>query len=163
MARALLILPSATYRAREFLAAARRLGVDVVTASDQPQALASIVEGAFLTVALDDPVKAADAIVAFAGRVPLNAVLAVDDQGSLAAAIASERLGLVHNPPDAVATTRNKAEMRRRLSLGGVRQPEFRVVGEVNSPAADGVLGAAAGLGYPIVVKPIGLSGSRGV
>ena len=41
MPRVLLILPSATYRAPDFLDAARRLGVEVVVASDHRQAMMS--------------------------------------------------------------------------------------------------------------------------
>jgi biotin carboxylase len=158
-----IILPSATYRASEFLAAGRRLGVDVVTASDQPQALARIMGESFLLLRLDDPIAAADTIVTFATRNPVDAVLAVDDQGALAAAHAAERLGLVHNAPDAVAATRHKAEMRRRFSAHGVAQPQYRIVGADAAPVAGDVLDAAHDLGYPIVIKPIGLSGSRGV
>jgi biotin carboxylase len=47
--------------------------------------------------------------------------------------------------------------MRRLLASGGVSQPEF-------AAAAVGELGTvAAGIGYPVVVKPIGLTASRGV
>jgi hypothetical protein len=35
--------------------------------------------------------------------------LGVDDQGVMTAALAAERLGLPHNPPLAVARTRDKA------------------------------------------------------
>ena len=40
MPRVLLILPTATYRAPDFLAAARALGVEVIVGSEQPQAMA---------------------------------------------------------------------------------------------------------------------------
>ena len=60
-----------------------------------------------------------DAIVALrpTGR-GVDAVVAVDDRGVLVAAAAGERLGFPHNPPDAVAATRDKAAMRRALGGG---------------------------------------------
>jgi biotin carboxylase len=163
VARVLLILPTATYRAPEFLAAARHLGVDVATASEKPQALAHLMVDRFVHVTLDDPLAAAATIVDFAERVPLDAIVAVDDQGSLAAAHAAAHLGLIHNAPHAVATTRNKGEMRRQFASASVPQPRFQIVGEASPPAVGDVLQAANEIGYPVVIKPVGLSGSRGV
>ena len=51
-----------------------------------------------LVANFDRPRAAADELVALAGRAQLDAVVAVDDQGVLAAAMASERLGLVAQP-----------------------------------------------------------------
>ncbi len=79
----------------------------------------------------------------------IDAVVAVDDRGVVVAAEAGARLGFPHSPPDAVAATRDKAEMRRRLAAGEVSQPRFGTT--------------AAQVGFPCVVKPTGLSGSQGV
>ena len=85
---------------------------------------------------LSDPTAAAEAIVALARRAPIDAVVAVDDQGVLVAAEAAARLGLPANPPAAVAATRDKAAMRRALAAAGVPQPAFRVVGPEDDVAA---------------------------
>ena len=66
--RALLILPTATYRAPEFLDAARRLSVEVVTGSERPQALAQLMGDRFIELPLEDPERAAGAIVELAAR-----------------------------------------------------------------------------------------------
>jgi biotin carboxylase len=155
-----LILPTGTYRAEGYLAAARRLGATVVTASERPQALAGKMGGRFVEVPLDDPERAAALIVARAAIVPIDAVLGVDDQGIVAAAIAGERLGLSHSPPAAVRLTRDKAAMRAAFARGGVPQPPHVVVAP-GSPEA--VATAAGTLGAPVVVKPCSLAGSRGV
>ena len=55
----------------------------------------------------------------------VDAVVAVDDQGVVVAAAAGARLGFPHNPPDAVAATRDKRAMRERLAAGEVAQPAF--------------------------------------
>ncbi|MGI8759110.1 MAG: ATP-grasp domain-containing protein [Acidimicrobiales bacterium] len=158
MARVLLILPTGTYRAADFVRAASALRVEVVVASEHRQAMAAAMEGRALVVPLRRPEAAADAIVAFAGRYPVDAVVAVDEQGVMAAALACERLGLAHNPPAAVAATRDKARLRQALAAAGVAQPEFRVA----RPDAD-LRRLAGEVGLPCVVKPVSLSGSRGV
>jgi biotin carboxylase len=162
VARVLLLLPSGTYKAPDFLAAAARLDVDVVVASDTEQTLAEAMGDRALVVDLADPPGAAGAIGALAARRPLDAVVAVDDQGVLVAALAAKDLGLAANDPEAVARTRNKAAMRAALvpavADGRLRQPEFRVVGPDDDAAA-----AAGDVGCPVVVKPVSLSASRGV
>jgi biotin carboxylase len=156
--RLLLILPSATYRAPDFMAAARELGVAVTVASDRRAAMSAAMGERALTLRLSDPAEAAGAIVERAAETPFAAIVGVDDQGVMAAALASERLGLPHNPPAAVAHTRDKAAMRRALERGHVPQPRFVVL------AADGDVAAAVRrVGLPCVVKPLSLSGSRGV
>ena len=158
MARLLLLLPTSTYRAGDFLQAARALGAEVVVASERRQALAGVMGHRALTVDCRNPDEAADRIARLAAREPLDAVVAVDDEGVLVAALAGHRLGLAHNPPDAAARSRDKAAMRRALQDAGVPQPEFRMAG----PAAE-VARLAAEVGLPCVVKPVSLSGSRGV
>jgi len=94
MARALLLLPSPTYRAHDFMEAAARLDVDVVVASDRRQALSARLGDRALTVRLDRPEEAAERIAELHRRLPLDAVVAVDDQGVRAASLAAARLGL---------------------------------------------------------------------
>ncbi len=137
------MLPTSTYRATDFLDAARALGVEVVVASEEGQAMASTMGDRFLQVDLCDPEAAARAIVRHSAKP--DAVVGVDEQGVEVAALAAEMLGLAHNPPAAVAITRDKVALREALSRGGLPQP---AVGDV---------------GFPCVVKATTLSGSRGV
>jgi biotin carboxylase len=160
VSRVLLLLPSGTYKAPDFLDAARRLGVEVVVASETEQTLAEAMGDRALVVDLADPPGSAKKITDLAARSPLDAVVAVDDQGLLIAALAAADLGLPANRPEAVARTRNKAAMRAALatSSSDLLQPEFRVVGR-----GDDVVAAAGEVGWPVVVKPVSLSASRGV
>src|SRR5215213_5141761 len=103
--RVLLLLPSGTYKAPDFLEAARRLNVDVVVASETAQTLSEAMGDRALVVDLSDPTGSADKITALAVRTPLDAVVAVDDQGLLIAALAATDLGLPANAPEAVART----------------------------------------------------------
>ncbi|MGH9080812.1 MAG: ATP-grasp domain-containing protein [Acidimicrobiales bacterium] len=158
MARILLLLPTATYRASDFIAAAGRLGVEVVVGSEHRQALSGSMGDRAVVVPLADVDAAVSAIVALHRRSPVDAVLAVDDQGVVVASVAAARLGFRHNPPDAVAATRDKSSMRERLGAASLPQPIYRVV-----PLGADVASAAAEVGYPCVVKPVSRSASQGV
>jgi biotin carboxylase len=149
--RVVLVLPTSTYRATDFVEAAAALGATVVVASDREQLLAATDRA--LTVDLHDAEGMAAAVEALDGRTPVDAIVAVDDQGVVVAAEAAARLGLPHNPPEAVAATRDKSKLRQALGRAEVRQPSFRLVEDDQLPD----------LPFPWVVKPLGLSGSTGV
>jgi biotin carboxylase len=153
--RVLLILPSATYRAPDFLDAAARVGAEVVVGSEHRQALSDSMGDRAVTLSLNQPEMAADQIERLADRAPLDAIVAVDDGGTRAAALAAERLGLRGNPAEAVARARDKAAMRAALDEAGVPQPAWRLGADVAALAEE--------LGPPVVVKPLTLSASRGV
>jgi biotin carboxylase len=156
--RVVLVVPSTTYRAADFLAAARALGVEVVVASDAAQSLAGRMAGRALTVDLARPEEAAAAVAELAGRLRIDAVVPLDDQAVLPAALAARRLGLRHNPPEAVAATRDKAALREALRAHGLTAPSFALLDTGDDPAE-----VAAAVGLPCVVKPRSLSASRGV
>jgi biotin carboxylase len=151
--RVVLVLPTATYRATDFVLAAESLGVEVVVASEAAPPLAQSV-----VVDLDDAAAAAALLERFDDGRPIDAVVAVDDRGAVLAATAAEQLGLPGNPPDAVAATRNKVVMRGLLSSAEVAQPRFEVL-----ERDDDVAAVAASVGFPVVIKPTGLAGSVGV
>ncbi|HZD64794.1 MAG TPA: hypothetical protein VE152_01710, partial [Acidimicrobiales bacterium] len=62
MTRLLVLLPTATYRAADFMAAASSLGAEVVVASERRQALAGAMGDRALVVNFDRPERAADAV-----------------------------------------------------------------------------------------------------
>ena len=154
MPRVLLLVPTTTYRAADFLAAAQALGVEVVVASDEAPPLVAAMRDRAVTVPLDDAEAAAAAIEALDARHPLDAVVAVDDQGVVVAARAGERLGFPHNPPAAVIRTRDKAAMRDTLAAAEVSQPRYVRLDDLDE---------LPDIGWPRVVKPTRGSGSRGV
>ncbi|MEE8422426.1 MAG: ATP-grasp domain-containing protein [Dehalococcoidia bacterium] len=162
MTRVLLLIPSTTYRAPDFMAAAQRLDIEVVVGSDHGSPLEGFSEGRSLTVSFSDPAAGAGEIAAFAERFPVDTIVAVDDAGALVAAAASELLGLPHNPFDAVEATRNKHLLRRRLAQGELLTPDYRLLAIDDDPAAAAAALARDG-GLPCVLKPLSLAGSRGV
>lgn len=158
MARIALLVPAETYRASDFTRAAGRLGVEVVVVTDRPQVLGHLMGGRAVSVDLGDAEATAAAVVAVDAEMGLDAVVAVDDTAVVGAALAAERLGLEANAPQAVAATRDKIAQRTAFAAAEVPQPRFRVVDD----AGEAVV-AAGDLGWPVVVKPPGLSASRGV
>ena len=156
MPTAVVLLPSTTYRAADFVRAAEGLGIDLVIASEQPPPFD--MGDRYLQIDCSDPDRAAEAIIGLGDRSPLDGVVAADDAGVVIAALAGRALGLRANDPEAAAATRDKAMQRERMGKAEVPQPGFALV----PPGVDGV-SAAAAVGYPLVVKPLDRSAGQGV
>ncbi|MBA3350093.1 MAG: ATP-grasp domain-containing protein, partial [Actinobacteria bacterium] len=158
MARILLLLPTETYRASDFLEAATALRAEVVVATDRRLAISSVLGERAVHLDLSNPEASARKIVELARRDHLDAIVPVDDQGVVVAALAAKRLGLRHNPIEAALATRDKAAMRDSLGAAKIRQPDYRLA------IADSDIGALAdSVGWPCVIKPLSLAASRGV
>ena len=158
MLRLLLLIPTTTYRTEDFVAAATKLDVELVVASERPNVLEAALPDNLLTLDLADPGKAARTVAEFARRHPVDAVVPVDDRTTVAAAAIAERLGLRSSALAAVAATRNKHRMREAFARAGVRSPSFTLLRLADDPEA-----AAETVRYPCVLKPTILAGSRGV
>lgn len=162
MPRVMLLIPSASYRAPDFMDAAARLGVEVVVGTDKRSPLEGAAHGGLATFDFDDPEHGANEIEAYATLHPVDTIVAVDDGGTLLAARAARRLELPHNPVSAVEATRDKSLLRARLQAAGLPSPAWHVAHVTEEPevAAINVRGL---VGYPVVMKPLALSASRGV
>lgn len=88
---------------------------------------------------------------------PFTAVLGLDDTGSELAAALAPALGLPSNPLMALRTARRKDLARQALAAAAVKVPWYRVVDLADPFAVSGPIP------FPVVVKPLALSGSRGV
>jgi biotin carboxylase len=154
----LLLVTTRTYRAAAFLRAAERAQVPVIVASDQPQAWRTEQPPGLVALDFGYPDLAAEG---FAGspQADVQAVLAAEDEGVIAAAALSARLNLAHNSLEAVGLTRDKARFRQRLEDAGLGlNPRFWVFPLDTDPEE-----AAGQVEYPCVLKPRSLAGSRGV
>jgi biotin carboxylase len=169
---AVLILPKTSYRADDFFRAARRLGVEVIVASDRCHQLAELwpasaeqgpelVLTQTLPLPFRDPYEAARQLAEQVRDRQPAAVVGVDDETAVIAALTADRLGLPHNAVGAVEAANNKACAREMLRGAGVPVPWFEVV-DRDSPR-DALENLAARLQYPCVIKPLALSASRGV
>jgi biotin carboxylase len=155
--RVLLLMSPATYRAGAFLNAAKRLNLELVVGIDLPETLSEYWHVP-LGVDFAEPETSVRTIVEFAQEHPIHAIISVDDSATELAARASAALGLAHNSPQAAEAARDKLLMRKLMSAGDVPCPVFRSFLLSDDPAW-----IATQVTYPCVVKPLRLSGSRGV
>ena len=158
MPRVMLLIPSTSYRAPDFMAAASKLGVEVVVGTDQQNPLQDASAGRSIALDFMEPEHGAQQIEAFATMHPLDTIVAVDDGGTRLAARAARLLELPHNPVAAVEATHDKWRMRERLTAAGIPSPAWTVFPTSIDPTQ-----IAPMLKYPVVVKPLALSASRGV
>ena len=158
MPRVLLLLPTTTYRTHAFMEAAERLGVELTVASEKANTFARLNPSGLLQLDFDDPPHAARQVLQFAQEYPIGAVVPVDDQVTICAATICQALGLRHNSVESARAARNKHRMRELLGQAAVPQPRYQLCSLDDDPVhiADQVQ-------YPCVVKPLSLSGSRGV
>lgn len=155
--RLLLLAPHSSYRIAPYLSAAQSLGVDVLVASTSEHSLVSAVaEG--LRIDLQHPELALTAILRAAQTTPFSGIIATDDSVVTLAAQVAQRLRLPHNSPQAMQLTQRKDLARARLAAHGVLVPGF-----VRIDLQGDIAQQAGTLRYPCVIKPLGLSGSRGV
>ena len=158
MRRVLLLIPSTSYRATDFLEAAARLDIDVVVGSDHRQVLEGYSKGRTLTVSFNRLEESVGQIVARAKRFPFTAIIGVDEETTLLAARASHVLTLAHNSESSVAVAHDKHLLRQTLEQAGLRCPWYHLI----SPH-EILEKVARQAQYPCVLKPLTLSGSRGV
>nr|WP_238352775.1 ATP-grasp domain-containing protein [Kribbella solani] len=81
-----------------------------------------------------------------------------DEPSVIIAALVADRLGVPGLTAAGAEGCRNKALTRQALTAAGLPQPRFAVAATAEAAAT-----AAAGIGYPVVVKPRGMAASIGV
>jgi biotin carboxylase len=156
MPRILLVAATTGYQTRSFAAAARRQGIDVTLATDRCHVLEDPWRDQAIPIRFEDAEAAAETLAA--GDIVFDGIAAVADRPALIAAVTAEKLGLPFHPAKAVAACRDKHRMRELFAAAGLATPRnFRVA--LNTDPKD----AAAGTSFPCVLKPLGLSASRGV
>ena len=126
--RALLLLPSRSYRVSGFIAACSKGNAEIIIGVDDEQISESLGGGLVKRFNFADPVVGAEEVVAFAEGRPFNAVIAAEEEAVLIAAHAAARLGVEHNSVESVMACRDKNLLRAALSEAGLLQPSFRFV-----------------------------------
>ena len=154
--RILLLLPTRTYRATDFLEAALKLDVEVVVASEEAATTADLSPRHTLVLDFSALNVATETILEFNDTHPLTAIIGVDDDTTLLATTASEVLGLPHNPVASARATRNKYLLRQTLAQNGVSVPAYQRFSIYDDPTETQI-------GFPCIIKPLSLSASRGV
>jgi biotin carboxylase len=153
--RLLLFAATTGYQIREFAHAGRRLAIDVSLATDRCVRMDDPWGDGALPVQFDH--RMADTLEGLRGM-RFDGVAAVGDGPAEAAAVAAEMFGVPFHPPAAARACRDKFLARQQYQAAGMRAPWFFRAPLDGDAAAQGARAA-----YPCVLKPLGLSGSRGV
>ena len=152
--RTLLVLAGGPFQL-PIIHAAKRRGLRVVLFDGSADAVgfAHADDGAVVDIA--DPVAAVEA----ARRVDPDGVAAIVNEVSVTttAAIAAA-LGLPGLDPETAANCTDKFRMRQCFERAGLPVPRYEAVATLDEATA-----AVARIGFPMVVKPVDSSGSRGV
>ena len=153
----LIIAPHGSYRTFAFIQAAQSLSIKTLIASEgKHSVIGAYANGIHLDFTHAEKLyeQLLNAIRGF----NIVGVIATDDYTTELAARIAHHLDLPHNDPQAVLLTQRKDLARDRLKAHGVNKPEHWRL--------DLILDLDEQLGqieYPVVVKPVALSGSRGV
>ncbi len=154
--RVLLVSPPNSYRIAAYIKAATNLQIDAVVASPGEHSLVSAVASG-LHIDLNDP-AALDVLIAASAKQPFQGVIATDDAAVELASRVAQQLSLPHNPPSAAVLSRRKDLARACLREAGIAVPEHCII---NLDTA--LQPQLASIKYPVVIKPVSLSASRGV
>ena len=160
--RVLLLTTTTGYQTRAFVAAAERMGLEVALGSDRCHVLDDPWQDGALALHFEDAVGSAWSIVEYAHTQPVSAIVALGDRPTPTTARACRALGLAHHPPEATDLCRDKYRSRERLQDAGLRVPAFSRF-PLNADPRKIFSTAAYRVGFPCVLKPLALSGSRGV
>ncbi|MBI2835971.1 MAG: ATP-grasp domain-containing protein [Acidobacteria bacterium] len=156
--RVLIIAATTGYQTRAFGEAAERLGVELVFATDRCHQLDDPWQDEAIPVRFHQEHESTRAIVKAARDKPIDGLLVVGDRPTVIAAHAAQALGLPGHDPDAVRRAGNKLLARRAFQQADLPIPSFQHFSIDQDPEL-----LASRIAYPCVVKPLTLSGSRGV
>lgn len=158
MKRVLLLATTTGYQLRSFGDAARAAGVTLLLGTDRCDQLDDPWSDRAIPVRFgDEPQVVGEAVAACAREQP-DAVVAVGDRPTVLAAHVAAALGLEGNPATAAIRSRNKLQAREAFRRAGLMTPDFQAVSLHDDSAV-----LARETAYPAVLKPLALSGSRGV
>lgn len=166
MRRVLLLSHTTGYQLRAFNDAAERLGIELMFATDRCHKLDDPWQDHAVAVRFHDLERSVKAIVARARRAPIDGVIAVGDRPVVLAALAADALGLPWHSVAGAGASTDKRHSRAALAAAGLPAPRFAVISTASTvsrlPSVI-IRPPFSDLRPPFVLKPVGLSGSRGV
>jgi predicted ATP-grasp superfamily ATP-dependent carboligase len=149
--RLLLIGATTGYQTRAFAEAAARVGFELALATDRCHVLDDPWGDGAIALRFEDPSLSAETLAAEAH---VDGIVAVGDRPAYIAALAAERMGVRYNPAEAVRAASDKFLARERFRSAGLLVPQFERVERASAPDWTR---------FPCVLKPLGMSASRGV
>ena len=153
----LLIAPHGSYRTAPFIHAAQQMGIKVLVASQGQYSIVSdYARGIHIDFSAMD--AALQTLLQVAQQQQVCAVIGTDDLSTGLAAQVCDALQVPHNPSQAVEIARRKDLARDRLEQAGIQKPRHYMLDRQQANESQLPL-----FGFPVVVKPLALSASRGV
>ncbi len=152
----LIIAPARSYRVASYINAAQQLGYKLLIVSDSEHSLVSSIANG-ITVDFKQPDNALEIILTGIQNHNIIAVIPTDDQVVTLSSQVAKSLGLAHNKPESTRLTYRKDLARIRLQQQNCNVPEFSICHFRNT------IEKSRHTNYPVVLKPLMLSGSRGV
>jgi biotin carboxylase len=146
-----LVAATTGYQTRTFAEAGRRLGLDIILATDRCHVLDNPWGDQALPIRFEQPVESAERMA----ELQVDGIVAVGDRPAWFAALAAERLGLPFHRASAVEAAGDKYLARERFAQAGLLTPDNYQISRDSPPRASRF--------YPCVLKPLALSASRGV
>jgi biotin carboxylase len=157
--RVLLVATVTGYQVRVFADAGRRLGYKIVLATDRCHKMEDPWADQAIPIRFHKPKYSAHlARLAEVEGGKFDGIVAVGDGPAYIAGVIADRLGLRFHSGAATAAARNKFSARERFRAAGLPVPAYHKVSLLEDPE-----GPARSASYPCVLKPLGLSASRGV
>ncbi|MGZ4789420.1 MAG: ATP-grasp domain-containing protein [Terriglobales bacterium] len=165
--RLLLLSNTTGYQANAFREAAERVRVPLTLATDRCHVLEDPWGDRAIPVKFQEAQESAFSLVERAKTDPFTAIVAIGDAPTLTAALVAEKLGaqpgmavphLRYHPPAAVEACKNKWLARELFKAAGLQVPWYKRV-----PADEDARELVQQVPFPCVLKPLGLSASRGV
>ncbi|MFT5548686.1 MAG: biotin carboxylase [Candidatus Azotimanducaceae bacterium] len=152
----LLIAPAKSYRISPYLKAALALNLKTLLVSNSRYSLVSeIAQG--INVDFTNEVRAQSIILDSIKGLDIKCVLATDDSCVSLSNKIAQKLGLKHNQSSATILTHRKDLARKAAQKFGCNTPEYQVIElQQSNQYSNSVT-------YPVVVKPLSLSASKGV
>ena len=177
MTRVLLFSHTTGYQLRAFNDAAERLGIELVFATDRCHRLEDPWQDRAVPVRFHDIPHSLDRIFRRAHEFPIDGVLAVGDRPVVLAAHAAQALGIQWHSIRGAEASIDKCRSRLLLATAGLPAPRFAIrnlrsgmrdSGSGIRDSGSGIRDSGSGIrdqgfDFPVVLKPLGLSGSRGV
>lgn len=152
----LIIAPPGSYRLAPYLKAANQLNlIPLIASTSEFSLLPRGCDG--IHINLNKPELALNKILELANEKPFIGILGTDDTTIELASLVASQLGLPHNPASATRVTQRKDLARKLLTEAGASVPWYRKIHTRDD------LNTQLDIPYPVVVKPLNLSASRGV
>lgn len=140
------------YQVRIFTEAAKRIGLQIKLITDRCHQLEDPWGDEAIPLQFDNP------DLASLPALKADGIIGVGDRPAYIASLIAERLGIPFHPPIAMEHAKNKFMAREKFAAAGLQTPWYQLFN-----AAEDAASVSNEVPYPCVLKPIGLSASRGV